>query len=80
MTKREWIKYWLKGTYKQILQLLGLKLSDHWLLLRAIGRKHGEEEAKALWVAAIHLGLKHGTRNNKETRDKIIEATKSPEN
>lgn len=76
MTKRETIKYWVKGVYDQTLQLLGIRISDFWLLIRAIHRDHGGEEAKALWAASICLALKHGNRNNKETRDKIIEATK----
>ena len=74
-TKVKWLGLFLKGKYDQFLQFLGLRIHNEWLLLRAIEREHGEEEAKALFASAIILGLKYGVKNNKQTIDKIVKAT-----
>lgn len=74
-TKVEWLGLFLRGKYDHFLQFLGLRIHNEWLLLRAIEREHGEEEAKALLASAIILGLKYGVKNNKQTIDKIVKAT-----
>ena len=56
--------------------LLGLRLSDHWLLLRTICRDYGNEKAKALLTTSVILGLKYGMKNNKQTISRIVGATK----
>lgn len=70
-------KMFLIGKYDQFLQFLGLRVSNEWLLLRAIHREYGEKEAKNLYAMGIILGLKHGTKNNNRTVEKIIKATET---
>ena len=74
------VRLFLKGKYDQFLQFLGLRIPNEWLLLRAIHREYGEEEAKELYAASIILGLKYGVKNNKQTINKIVKVTaKVPE-
>lgn len=73
-TKGKWWLF-LRGKYDQLLQFLGIRITDEWLLLRAIHREYGEEEAKSLYAASIILGLNCGTKNNKQTIDRIVKAT-----
>lgn len=76
ITKRQWIKYWIKGTYDNFLQFIGIRLPDEWLLLQAIEKEYGDDAAKSMLTSAIILGLDFGKRNNKETIRKIRENVK----
>ena len=73
-TKGDWWLF-LRGKYDHLLQFLGLRITNEWLLLRAIHYEYGEEEAKSLYATSIILGLNCGTKNNKQTIDRIVKAT-----
>lgn len=56
------MKFWLKAKWNLVLQLMGLRVSDEWLLLQAIIKEYGEEVGEILLAEAILLELRFGAK------------------
>jgi hypothetical protein len=54
------LKYWFRGKWHQLMVLLGLHLSDDWILMRAIHEKYGRDIAEELVTRTVVLGLDYG--------------------
>jgi hypothetical protein len=51
------MKYWIIAKWNQLLELLGLRITPDWLLLRVIIRELGEEKANDLYAQSIILDM-----------------------
>lgn len=69
------MKAWITAKYRQLLILLGLRIEHEWLLLRAIERKLGTEQAQSLYALSILLDLEHNGLPTKKRIQKIVKAT-----
>lgn len=67
------MKMWFRAKRRQFLELLGLRVTGQWTLLRAVNKLYGEEAAKACLVEAIMLELECGIRN--KDANKIMEVS-----
>lgn len=77
MSKWTSVKVYIQAYYDRLLQFLNIRISNEWLLLRAIHERYGDSEAKEVYANSILLGLEHGVRNNKSTVKAIREATEN---
>lgn len=65
--------FWLKAKWRLFLQLIGLYISDEWLLLQSINKEYGDDVGELLLVGAILLELEFGMRKSSvpKIREKV---------
>lgn len=69
------IKYLIKGKWYQLLELLGLRISPDWLLLRVMIRELGEEKANDLYAQSIILDMDCNGIPSKKRHKMIVNKT-----
>ena len=73
------MKYWIKGKWNQLLELLGLRITPEWLLLRTIIRELGEEKAHDLYAQSIVLDIDYNGIPTKKRCEMIVNKTQFAE-
>ena len=73
------MKYFVKAKWNQFLELLGLRITLDWLLLRVIIRELGEEKAHDLYAQSIILDIDHNGIPTKKRCETIVNKTQFPE-
>jgi hypothetical protein len=73
------MKYLIKGKWNQFLELLGLRITPDWLLLRAIIHELGEEKAHDLYAQSIVLDIDYNGIPTKKRHEMIVDKTQFSE-
>jgi len=71
------MKNWLIIKWYDFLVFIGIRLSDDWILLKAIEKIESKNTAKKIFTLAAIIKIKFGTVNNQKTINKINEFVKN---
>lgn len=69
------IKYLIRGKWTQILELLGLRITPEWFVLRVMIRELGEEKAQDLYAQSIILDMDCNGIPSKKRYEMIVNKT-----
>ncbi len=69
------MRYLIKAKWSQLLELLGLRITPEWLLLRAMIRELGEEKAQDLYAQSIILDIDYNGIPTKKRHKMIVDKT-----
>jgi hypothetical protein len=73
------MKYLIIAKWNQLLELLGLRITPDWLLLRVIIHELGEEKANDLYAQSIILDMDCNGIPTKKRHEMIVNKTKFSE-
>ncbi len=67
--------YLIKAKWYQLLELLGLRITPDWLLLRVIIKELGEEKANDLYAQSMILDMYYNGIPSKKRHEMIVNKT-----